>query len=206
MTKTYKWLIGLIIILSSVVTIGFYLHIFNGELSNQSQDWSSFGSYVSGVLTPILTALNIWVFIKLTQAIADASTERERKTDEEQEKRHKQELDHQKKLLITQFRQAEITQLSNSLNKLNEGATLLEIRLNVINSSIIVDAFANQKQKLFPLLHNREAYKGLIELHKSLSELNRKITAQEEIKSIGAILKVKHKVVSELQKYIIDNI
>lgn len=58
-----------------------YFIIFNGELSNNPNDWSSFGSYYGGIVTPILTFITI-IFI-----IMNLNNQKEQQIEESQKSR-----------------------------------------------------------------------------------------------------------------------
>ena len=86
------WII--LIIFSILLTVCLYFYQFNKGLSINSSDWGSFGDYVNGVLSPILTIVNIWVFVRLTQVINSSD-----------KKQKENELLHQKKLVFIQILQ-----------------------------------------------------------------------------------------------------
>jgi len=54
----------LCIVFVSITILAFYFYMFNSGLSKDSNSWSNFGDYVNGLLTPFLTAINNYVFIK----------------------------------------------------------------------------------------------------------------------------------------------
>lgn len=198
--------IWILIGITCCVILVVYFAVFNGNLSAFSQDWASFGSYLSGIMMPILTAINIWVFIKLTKAIDNNNSKRQQEETNRQDDRHNAELDFQRKKILTEMRYTEVKNLADSLDKLGKGCSLIEVKESLFFCGSSIDSFANQKQSLFPLEENHEAYKGLIELHKKISELGAKFEANQQITGTVEILKLKHKVIFELQQYILNNI
>lgn len=50
-TKTVLCILLLVAVSTLVVTVGFYMTIFNGGISNNHQNWAEFGSYIGGVLS-----------------------------------------------------------------------------------------------------------------------------------------------------------
>ena len=62
---------GGIIAVFTVIMIVFYIIHFNGGVSKNNSDWGFFGEYFGGIITPILTALNIYIFYKLTRTISE---------------------------------------------------------------------------------------------------------------------------------------
>ena len=89
--------ITVIIVIAFAIVLALYLIVFRYGLSHSTTTWSEFGGYVSGVLMPILTAINIFVFVKLTNAISENDTYRSEK-----------EMLFQKQLMLMQFRKKEI--------------------------------------------------------------------------------------------------
>lgn len=55
--KNILILSGIILIL--IIFLLFYFYMFNGEFSNNSSDWNSFGCYIGGVMAPILGIVSI---------------------------------------------------------------------------------------------------------------------------------------------------
>lgn len=67
---TFKYaFIGIVVFL--VLLYGFYRYTFNGYLSDEISDWTAFVSIFNGIGVLLLTALNVWVFYKLTILIAE---------------------------------------------------------------------------------------------------------------------------------------
>lgn len=59
--------IGMMLIAIVVFVINFH----NKELSDNISDWGNFGSYISGIINPILAGLNIYIFFILTKTASD---------------------------------------------------------------------------------------------------------------------------------------
>lgn len=79
-----------------VLLLVLYFSVFHDGLSTNSADWANFGSFFSGCITPVLTALNIWIFYKLTVEIqriqiTNAYFEREM-AKQEMERKNKNEV------------------------------------------------------------------------------------------------------------------
>ena len=53
------------IVITSVLTI-LYFTQFNGELSDDIDDWANFSSFIYGISTVVLTFLNVYLFYRLT--------------------------------------------------------------------------------------------------------------------------------------------
>lgn len=54
--------------------IVFIINFHNQQFSDNISDWGSFGSYISGIVTPILTGLNIYIFFILTKMASEFGT------------------------------------------------------------------------------------------------------------------------------------
>lgn len=52
-----------------VAILVLYCCAFSGGLSDNSADWGAFGDFIGGTCSLFLTAMNIWIFYKLTVAI-----------------------------------------------------------------------------------------------------------------------------------------
>ncbi|WP_298115103.1 hypothetical protein [Flavobacterium sp.] len=64
-------------ILFILITIGFYLYQFGSlRLSENNEDWSNFSNYFNGILTPILTLLNLLMFAYLSFKLVQIEDDR----------------------------------------------------------------------------------------------------------------------------------
>ena len=69
---TRKGVYALMIIATGLILIfiaAFILKFRNHEISSNMEDWAQFGSYVGGIITPLLAIINICVFVILTLTI-----------------------------------------------------------------------------------------------------------------------------------------
>jgi ABC-type uncharacterized transport system fused permease/ATPase subunit len=92
--------------------------MFNNGLSKDSNSWSNFGDYVNGVLTPFLTVINIYVFIKMTIAISSLEERRSINADAIEQARLEKEMHHEKEMLMMQLRKQEIDTFVMQMNKI----------------------------------------------------------------------------------------
>lgn len=104
MKKLKKYIYGTIIICLLLVVFLYLGHFHNG-LSNQMRDWSDFGNYFTGLLSPLLAIINIVVLVELTIAVSDADKSRTRA-----------EIKAQKDLLLLQMRRQSIESFSQIMN------------------------------------------------------------------------------------------
>lgn len=194
-----SWII-FIIVISIISTLSFYFFQFDKGLSLSNSDWGSFGDYINGVLSPILTIVNIWVFIRLTEVI-NASDKKQKEA----------ELSHQKKLLLIQLRQNEYDKFSSIINEKLTDVT------NENNSEAIYEAhsflinFCTLKRNLFPIIKTPEFEKAQSDLNKSLIKyrgIYRSAVSigEEEFKIIGDVYGKILAVNTMLQDFILSEI
>ena len=113
----------------SVIVLALYFIIFHFGFSNDSSSWSDFGDYCNGIITPILTAVNIYVFIRLTSRISEIESNRAQEI-LNQEKNHfdnelkqskllfEKEKAHEKELLLMQLRKQELDVFIKQTNRI----------------------------------------------------------------------------------------
>ena len=113
----------------SVIVLALYFIIFHSGFSNDSSSWSDFGDYCNGIITPILTAVNIFVFIRLTSKISEIESKRAQEI-LNQEKNHfnskleqsillfEKEKAHEKELLLMQLRKQELDVFIKQTNRI----------------------------------------------------------------------------------------
>lgn len=113
----------------SVIVLALYFIIFHFGFSNDSSSWSDFGDYCNGIITPILTAVNIYVFIRLTSRISEIESNRAQEI-LNQEKNHfdnelkqskllfEKEKAHEKELLLMQLRKQELDLFIKQTNRI----------------------------------------------------------------------------------------
>lgn len=104
MKKMKKYIYGTIIVCLILVMFLYLGHFHNG-LSNQMHDWSDFGNYFTGLLSPLLTIINIVVLVELTIAVSDAD-----------KSRTSAGIKAQKDLLLLQMRRQSIESFSQIMN------------------------------------------------------------------------------------------
>jgi hypothetical protein len=200
-----------IISLSCIIAISFCFYKFHGGLSNTINDWACFGNYISGTLMPILTIINIWVFIKLTNAVSNESTQSKRN-----------ELSFQKKLVIAQLRQKELYKFMDILNKslvLETDISIPKISMPVVVAITYLESFVHTQSELFPIINDpnfnskilklksllNHYYNGILE---GFSADNLIVNTIEVLQTeyFKDIMNCKGEVISALQKFVLDDI
>jgi len=135
----------LLILLSILILIIFLIPYFNirNEVELKNETFASIGSYISG----IVAILNLCIFIYLTNLIANYD-----------KIKHKSEINIQKLIIQSQFRQSELEKLIEILEKIYEidgAANREKSLLRIANTSVKLNGFLTQKQYLFPILKDK---------------------------------------------------
>lgn len=183
-----NWIWVLIVIIYLII-LSLYFAVFHGSLSAISQDWASFGNYVSGTLTPILTAINIWVFIKLTKAV-----------DANNKDRQKEELAFQKRKIITDLRKCEVDTFLSLWNNIGISDDAIE-RFNQLGAfQRYLMGFCDEKLNLFPCIVG--------ELKPLISKLRTQLTVKssDTIVNLSKAIEIKGEIIIKLNNYMIENI
>lgn len=163
--------VTLIIIVATICCLGLYLCMFNNGLSNNSNSWSNFGDYVNGVLTPIFTVINIYVFIKLTTAISRLEEKRYENSMEIEDKRREKEIEHEKELLLMQFRKQEIETFVEQTNRIFDYSSF-DNRVNSIGGVLnYLDSFCKTELKWFGLEECEDIKKKIKDMWVDLGQI-----------------------------------
>lgn len=185
---------GLVFILLVVLIIFLVLYIwrFHYGLSSDQLRWSQFGDFFNGVVSPIFAAINICIFWYLTNVI-----------DLNNDKRQKEKVEHEKAIILMQFRKAEIDKFEECLTTdmliPQESELNFEKELTVAASYVM--AFQGSKLDLFGLDKESDTAKNL-QLLKKYILVYIKIDRQSENYDLlmKVIILLKIKIVSDLQK------
>ena len=186
------------LVITSIITMVLFFYKFHGNLSEDISDWSAFGDYCNGVLTPLLTIINILVFVKISKAISDID---ERRSDKEKQ--------FQKELILMQFRKQEIDELNETLKK----SLVLELKDNMLDAtypityaSTCLEEFLNTKLILFGLEEKDGLTQQIIHYHRLLQNLNSCFLQNKKIKRELTLdlLNTKNAIISGLQTIILE--
>ncbi|MBO4613032.1 MAG: hypothetical protein J5671_07695 [Bacteroidaceae bacterium] len=113
----FKLIIYVVTALCTLFTIAVYLYHFHDGFSNQLNDWSNFGNFFNGVLSPVLAIINIIILIELTIAISNID-----KT------RTNAEIQAQTNLLLVQMRRQSIESFCQVMNNYFDNKYIKEDR------------------------------------------------------------------------------
>ena len=144
-------------------TLGLYFYNFHGDFSLEQSDWGAFATFFSGILTPLLSFLNVIIFIKLTFSL-------EKERDEKNEK--SLQIKRQENLL--QIRIEKIKKFDNAIKNaiiLNKGVDSNSINIaasETLSLSIELDLFFDLDKNAKLEFKNR-----LFKLYDILDEYNK---------------------------------
>lgn len=155
-SKIYKYLIALLVIL---IFLSPYFVIFHdGVLSNKTEDWGAFGSYLAG----IIGLINLIVFIYISFLINKINKDN-----------NERGITNQKLITLTQFRQDELDKLSNELSKWieNDGSEEINVIISKLAfAQIYLVNFSNQKDYLFPILLENKLRELIVDISNTMTE------------------------------------
>ena len=195
-----------ILTIISISVIILYFNKFHYGLSSDQQDWGNFGAYISGTIVPILTIVNIWVFYRLTSAI-----------DRHDEERKQKDLNHQRKIIVAQFRQKELDNIANILNSVFAETSREKISQSIVNATWRIEGLIRQVS-IFPIMVDNSVKKEVLELLNLLNELGQPYGLNSPIPltdvflpknykdTVIKYLSAKNKVINILQESIINDL
>lgn len=188
-----KYYIGFAILM--VAALALYWSVFRCGLSTNTVDWGSFGSYFSGLLLPILTAINILVFVKMTKEISLID-----------DKRAKSAINSQKEITLMQFRKKEIETFERYVYNamyptppVIRSKAALAMPIGIAN--LYLKTFLESKLNLFSLSEESETAKSIQELYERMVNYHAKFIGPEEIDTSewAGILELHERIMRDLQ-------
>lgn len=157
--KKYFIPISFVIIVLVVFLLPYYNIFGNRELSIKAEDWGSFGNYLSG----IIGIINLGFFIYISILLSNRD-----------EERSKIEINTQKLITLTQFRQSELEKLTIEFDKPhnNNGKDDSETMVAKFTyASIYLTTFFRQKGHLFYILRSDEMLQLRIDIDIVITEM-----------------------------------
>ncbi len=139
------------IILSFTALISFIINFSDHPLSDKIETWGQFGDYFGGVLNPILSLVNILVFVTLTITIQEITN-----------KNNKESLDTSKKIALMSMKHEELIHfkdvMDKNLEQWNESLEDIEMTKKVLYGYNVLEY---RMLFVFPELNNSENNKNL---------------------------------------------
>ena len=172
-----------------------YLSVFRYGLSSNATDWGSFGSYFSGLIMPILTAMNIIVFVKMTKEISSID-----------DKRSKNAIISQEEITLMQFRQKEIDAFERYIyNAMYPTPSAIHskkaLAMPIGMASLYLKTFLESKLNLFSLNKDSGTVSAIQELYEKIVKYHVKFIGSEEINTNdwAGILELHERIIGDLQ-------
>ena len=153
--KKTLYITSILLIITFILLLPYFLSFYNGKLSDNNQDWGAFGGYLSG----IISVINLFIFIYISFLIHKFNMDKD-----------VQDVKNQKLITLTHFRQAELESLLRELDKTtaSNGYEKKDIIISRFSyTSIYLTNFFNQKNHLFPILHEEK----LLSIHSNIENL-----------------------------------
>ena len=107
--KIKKLIVIIICICFAMLLFGMSIYVLNfydNKLSDEVADWAQFGDYFGGVLNPILSLINICIFIYLTLVVQNISNNN-----------HVQALEMNKKIALMSMKREELNHFKLEMDK-----------------------------------------------------------------------------------------
>lgn len=156
--------ISLYIGMVTAAILGLYFFIFHYGLSYNSSDWANLGSYFSGLLLPILTFVNILVFIEISVWLSKEDSNR----------------------ALRQFRIDEIRRLNEVIDKAIVPDASNAMSINTASAPIVrafcyLESFLRTQLSLFDLETDSKEADEIKKLHSCLTALAKEFVQPEII-------------------------
>lgn len=199
MNKVYS-LLAVALSTVMIAAVGLYCYIFHDGLSLNSSDWGNFGGYFNGLLAPILTVVNIFVFVSISMKLSSLD-----------DKRADREEQGQRNLMLMQFRKEEI----DTFNKIMDDAIVPYSQFAmskdvlarpIVLADLYLHTFLKSKLGLFDLDDNSEITHSIYELKKELGNYHSKFVSDKDFgkKDIVGILELHSDIIRNLQRITLD--
>ena len=182
MKKGFSIVVGIIVIVMMILCL---LAI------NANHSWIEFSAIFNGIMMPILTAINVYVFVKLTNAVS-----------EKDEIRSREELEYQKKMMLMQFRKNEIdafSRLTTGAFEYNENSISAEKLLS--SALLYVDTFYSSRLSLFNLNKESGVAEEIFDFCKCLANCYNKAIENKSVEEddVLQLISKKNNIVCALQ-------
>jgi len=184
---------------------GFYAYHFQGGLSSDQLRWSQFGDFFNGVISPIFAAINIYLFWYLTRVIDLKNERRQREIQFDEKRRQEQNAEHEKALILMQFRKAEIDRFDDIISNafVPQDAQNNFENLRAISLALTYLAlFKRTKLDIFGLDNNSNTVNSVDELRRYMGEYFIIFKQQQTIRQdvFDGIIRLQGLIISDLQK------
>lgn len=191
--------ITLIITVVTLIVINLFLTFV------KSSSLMEFGLFFNAFMMPILTAINIFVFVRLTNSISEKDTVQSEK-----------ELSFQKQLLLMQFQKAEIETFEKTMYNVFSIKSISDYKeyvnensFSVLNAIYYLDSFIKTKLTLFDLNKESKISNDITDLGSLLGEYyddvqKNGIPSKEAMEVYSKMFSLKNSIIHSLQKVILN--
>lgn len=191
-----------IILIITVVTL-IVINLFLTFVKSSSL--MEFGLFFNAFMMPILTAINIFVFVRLTNSISEKDTVQSEK-----------ELSFQKQLLLIQFQKAEIETFEKTMYNVFSIKSISDYKeyvnensFSVLNAIYYLDSFIKTKLTLFDLNKESKISNDITDLGSLLGEYyddvqKNGIPSKEAMEVYSKMFSLKNSIIHSLQKVILN--
>ena len=193
-------LLGIILFIIILIILAIYWKVFHNGLSYNSDDWGNFGSYFNGLLAPILTIVNIFVFIGISMKLSALD-----------DKRAERETEGQKNMILMQFRKKEIERFEMVLNQALIPSSQFVISKDALARPIVLadmylHTFLKSKLNLFNLTTGSEITQLISELKRELNNYHAKFVGDKEFgrNDVLRLLELQSLIINYLQMITIN--
>ena len=183
------------------IVVGLYWIVFHDGLSYNSEDWGNLGSYFNGVLSPILTFANIFIFIDISMKLSVLD-----------DKRAEKESEGQKNIILMQFRKKEIDSFEMILNQALIPSSQFVISKEdlarpIVLADLYLQTFLKSKLSLFNLTANSEIAQSIYELKSELKNYHAKFVSDQKllITDVLRLLELQSSIINYLQMITMDD-
>ena len=194
-------LLEIILLMTIFIVVGLYWIVFHDGLSYNSEDWGNLGSYFNGVLSPILTFANIFIFIDISMKLSVLD-----------DKRAEKESEGQKNLILMQFRKKEIDSFEMILNQAHIPSSQFMISKEdlarpIVLADLYLQTFLKSKLSLFNLTANSEIAQSIYELKSELKNYHAKFVSDQKllITDVLRLLELQSSIINYLQMITMDD-
>ena len=206
-TILYIFAVGLIIFFAPIIF--FALYFKSQTLSHDPVDWANFSNYLSGLLTPFFTLINLLALIYLTFEIAKRNKNQHNEAIEHQKKIHFEQLSNQKLIQLKDLKYSafkDFIKLSADINKSIVDFDQPGLKLSLYRLEFV--GLIQLNRKMFPSLNVSEKTNKISTQIADLSAVITQVFKNNEIRSVYSELQGKmkkliedfHLLLSDMQK------
>jgi hypothetical protein len=165
-----RWWVFLVLsIIFLLPIIAYIINFHNGEISDKSADWGTFGDFVGGTLNPFISILSLTVTVFIAFYLRTIEDNWNQDSIILQQRLNKTNAELQRKIALSNLRQIEYGRISELMARLNELSTEKTVS-NLAKLRNNLKYFCTVNRNLFPNVFEGEDYKSLFLLINEMKE------------------------------------